>query len=165
MGDKKYLIEEETDLTMSDTQREARVNSLSLRTDNELFDDERYKPQMMVRVRFTSSTRKGTAWEVLLDKDVVLRIPVERLSKPERTFLSGNDGMSWLMTAGKEGIESVSELKRMLVLHLKEMEKAIKKSNIAVKKSLEAKMAAKILPIPQPKVIQKQKQKKKTKKK
>lgn len=121
MNEKKYLIEEETDLTVNNNQREARINSLSLRTDNELFDEASYQFQPAVNVRFRSN-RKGEGWQVMRTfsqegkrkEQILLKIPSERLAKSEREFLKTPQGMLWFLKVAREGIESVSHLKRLL---------------------------------------------------
>lgn len=111
--DKKYLIEEDHDVTAS-ADREQRINSLSLRTENELFIDEAYRPLPLYQVRYTSSPRKGEYWEILKDKEVFVKIPAERLTSAEKILLKSSDGMGWFLQQAKDNIKSCSELKRRL---------------------------------------------------
>jgi hypothetical protein len=110
---KKYLIEEDHDITVSN-EREQRINSLSLRTENELFNEAAYHPLPLFNVRYICTARRGEFWEILEDKKLKLKVPAERLSRVEKDLLKSSEGMVWFLKEVKAGIKSVADLKRKI---------------------------------------------------
>ena len=94
-------------------------NSLSLRQDSGLFDDDSYVAQSVISVRRISLPKNGEDWEIIVDKQPVLLLKGYRFSKKEREYLRSPNGMSLMINGYKNGWKTISEFKRQVTKCLK----------------------------------------------
>lgn len=113
MNEKYNIKEEEEEMT------ETNNSKLSLRVDNELFDDESYVVHRMIGAKLISLPNGGENWEIIDDDEVVLVIPGVRLTKREKNVLKTVPGINILMQEYKSGNKSIAKIKVKLRAHWK----------------------------------------------
>jgi hypothetical protein len=82
--------------------------------DYELFDEEKYKPERIIRIKKINSPNKGEKWKIMEDDKVIFVLDGLKLSKKERDFLRTPDGFSFLISQQKTGIKSFNSLRQEL---------------------------------------------------
>ncbi len=110
--DKNYL-EEEGNMTIS-------TSKLSLRVDNELFDEESHVVHRLIGAKLILLPNGGENWEISDNDEVVFVIPGVRLTKREKSVLKTVHGLNILMHEYKSGNKSVAKIKAKLRAHWKE---------------------------------------------
>jgi hypothetical protein len=115
--EKKYLMDEGScDSNGSEPTEALRFNSL--RSNDELFDDEKCVVHSLVSVRRTKSSKNGENWKVLEDGRVSLIIRGKQLNKHDREFLRGVEGVRFVISEYKAGNKSALKLKKKIKEHV-----------------------------------------------
>jgi len=87
----------------------------SLRTDNELFDEDDYKNvQDTIGVRWVDLGKNSEDWEITKNGKAVLVLKGVRFTNAEKRFLRSVDGTRFIIEGYKQGWRSVSEFKRQV---------------------------------------------------
>lgn len=90
-------------------------SNLLLRQDNELFIEETYKKKAAVlQVKRVKRKNLTDEWVVYKNADVLFRFDGDNLGVKEKDYLKTAEGMSFLMTAIKSGLNSEKALAKML---------------------------------------------------
>lgn len=105
---KRYLVDEE-DYCIDET----KFSRLTLRQENELYNEEDHVPHDLIGVRWVTLP-KGEDWEVTKNKKTVLILKGVRFTTREKDFLRTPAGMSFIVSGYKQGWKSVSEFKRQV---------------------------------------------------
>lgn len=82
--------------------------------ENELFDENKNKPNDIWNIKRKESKKNGISWFIFKNKELVLEIPDHRLSQKEKKFLNGSRGIIFLLTLAKDGLSSIAKLKNEL---------------------------------------------------
>ena len=111
-NDLNYL-EEEKEMTATSSSK------LSLRVDNELFDEESHVVHRLIGAKLISLPNGGENWEITDNDEVVLVVPGVRLTKREKNVLKTIQGLNILMHEYKSGNKSIAKIKAKLRAHWK----------------------------------------------
>jgi hypothetical protein len=95
------------------------TSKLSLRVDNELYDDESHIVHRLIGAKLIPLPNGGENWEISDNDEVVLVVPGVRLTKREKSVLKTVDGLNILMFEYKSGNKSVAKIKEKLRAHWK----------------------------------------------
>ena len=90
------------------------MSKSSLRTDNELFDDNSYVVHRLINARLVTLPNGGENWEVCDNDEVMFTVPGVRLTKQEKNVLKTADGLNLLLSEYKLGNKSVVNIKAKL---------------------------------------------------
>lgn len=113
MKNKEYYSE-------SESKENTGNNKLILsKFDYELFDEEKYKPEKIIRIKKVNSPNKGERWKIMEDDKIVFTLDGMKLSKKEKEFLRTPDGFSFLLGQQKIGIKSFNSLRQELKSRIK----------------------------------------------
>ena len=83
------------------------------KTDNELFKDEDYVPQQLIRVK-RYNKKDGELWKIFVDGEVSVVIPATRLNNKEKDFFRTTQGFLYLIEGYKKGWRGVISFKKGL---------------------------------------------------
>jgi hypothetical protein len=92
------------------------MSKASLRTDNELFDDDSYVVHRLINARLVTLPNGGENWEILDNDEVMFVVPGVRLTKQEKKALKTANGLNTLLNEYKLGNKSVINIKTKLRL-------------------------------------------------
>lgn len=88
---------------------------VSLRSDNELFDEEANVPGEVISARLIKLPKKaGYRWEIVKDDEIALSLNEIKFTKKEKNFLFSAAGMKFLVAAYKNGATSIIKIKNLL---------------------------------------------------
>lgn len=93
-------------------------NSSLLRAEHELYKEEEDIAYKMITVKRTN-LKKGEDWEISEDKKVILILKGVRFSNKEKDFMRTVDGMNFIISGYKNGLNSISKFKSELKKHIK----------------------------------------------
>lgn len=94
---------------------ESQETRLTLRTDNELFNEEESGVvHSVINVKRIRLPKNGEDWEILVDGEVALTMKGTRFTNPEKEFLRTVEGMKFLISEYKKGKKSVVKIKEEL---------------------------------------------------
>lgn len=89
-------------------------SKISLRTDNDLFDDKLHIVHNLITIKFVSLPNNGENWEIYNNDEVVFTLPGVKLTKKERKILRTSEGLLLLLNEYKSGNKSISKIKSKL---------------------------------------------------
>lgn len=102
------------------SQGEQHYSPLKLsKQDFELFDEEKNVPAGIIRVKYSGSLDKNEKWRIFSNDTLVFTLDGKKISKRERQFLRGLDGINCLIYETKQGFKSFNELRLKIKKHLK----------------------------------------------
>ena len=90
------------------------LSSTSLRTDNELFDEESHVVHKLFGIRHVMLPKGGEDWEILEDNKVVLTIKGIKLTKKQRSHLKDPQILNKILQEYKNGITSMNKIKTLI---------------------------------------------------
>src|SRR5260221_6728679 len=111
------MAKAEEDFQFNDNQNKY-FNSSSLRGEHEFYKEEEDIAYKMITVRRTN-LKRGEDWEISEDKKVVLILKGPRFSNKEKNYMRTVDGMNFIISGYKKGLDSVSKFKTELKKVLK----------------------------------------------
>ncbi len=82
---------------------------------NEFYDDD-HQISDIWNVKRKDFKKNGISWIVYRNKEIVLEVKESRLKKAEKIFLEKPEGLNFLLTHAKQGLNSVTTLKEKLKL-------------------------------------------------
>ena len=82
--------------------------------DYDLFDEEKYVAEKVVRVKRIASVNKNERWNIYENNKVVFVVEGSKVSKKEKEYLRTPNGFSFLICQGKTGIKSLAGLRKEL---------------------------------------------------
>ena len=85
----------------------------------DLFDEEKYCVEKVVRIKRVNTPNKGERWRITEDNKVAFTIESAKISKKEKEFLRTADGFNFLIHQFKSGIKSLNKLRIELKKRLK----------------------------------------------
>jgi hypothetical protein len=88
------------------------------RTDNELFVDDSYKPNSVIRVK-RYKTKKMEDWNIYQDNKIALTLKGARLNNSEKEYLRSAEGIVFLLQSFKSGARTFAKIKELLKEKLK----------------------------------------------
>jgi len=92
----------------------SRMLNGSLRQKTDLFDDDSYVPNKLIRARAVPLPGNSVDWEIIENNNIVMTLKGVRFSKKEREYLKTYDGMMFIIEGYKKGWKSIAEFKRQL---------------------------------------------------
>lgn len=87
-----------------------RVQSLS-KFDHDLFNEDDNIVEKVIRVKRTGAFNRNEKWKISENDKVVFVVEGDKVSKKEREFLRGIDGINFLIAQAKIGIKSLNKLR------------------------------------------------------
>ncbi len=87
--------------------------------DFELFDEDKNIPANIIRVKHSGSVDRNEKWRIFSNEMLIFTIDGKKISKKERKFLRGLDGINYLILEAKQGFKSFHDLRTKLKKHLK----------------------------------------------
>lgn len=104
---------------MGEGEKEHKQGHLS-KFEYDLFHDEDHKIYPIVRVKRVALPNKGERWRIFHDNKIIMTIEGTKLTKKERLFLQGIDGVNLLIKQFKSGkIPSLLAIKKEIKANLK----------------------------------------------
>jgi len=88
-------------------------NFTSLKSDNELFDEEEFVEHPVISIKYKSQ-RQGESWEILENNKLVLLLKSPPFTKAEKNFFKTPEGMRFIMNSYKEGLTSANKIKQQI---------------------------------------------------
>ena len=85
-------------------------------TDNDLFDDNAYVPQNMIRVKRVKPNKNTEEWRIFNNKEIILILEGSRFTKKEKEFLRTPEGFSFIINGFKSGWRSINKFKVNMVI-------------------------------------------------
>jgi hypothetical protein len=73
----------------------------------------------IIRVKHIGLPNKGERWKIFQDNKIILTVEGSKLSNKQKEFLRTVDGVNWLLSQAKLGINSFNSLKKELSAKLK----------------------------------------------
>jgi hypothetical protein len=110
------MAERDKDRDSSITQ-EADVRNFNFhlfKADNDLFDENKNKPNKVISVKRIKQTKNNEDWAILENGKIVLRMKGSRFTNSEKEFLRTVDGFNFLITEYKNGTSSVTKFKEKI---------------------------------------------------
>lgn len=83
-----------------------------LHTDDDLFKKENDVVNKIISVQRVSLPKNGEDWIIKSDGEIILKLKGTRFSNTEKKFLHSVEGMRFLISEGKAGTDSVSQIKK-----------------------------------------------------
>ena len=84
--------------------------------ENELFDENKNKPQILWNIKTKNTKKYGQSWIVLKNKEVILEVYESQLNKKETKFLEEN--IILFLTWVKSGLDSIAKLKKNIKIEI-----------------------------------------------
>lgn len=82
--------------------------------DYDLYDDAKAIPTRVIRIKRMGSIAKNERWRIFENDQLKFVLDGEKLSKKEKAFLRGIEGINWLIGECKVGFKSFNELRGRL---------------------------------------------------
>lgn len=82
--------------------------------DYDLFDEEKYVVEKVIRVKRIASANKNERWNIFENNKIVFVLEGSKVSKKEKEYLRTPNGFSFLICQGKTGIKSLAGLRKEL---------------------------------------------------
>lgn len=90
-----------------------------LKANNELFNEEKNKPSLLISIKRVKLLKNGEDWQILENNKVVLQLKGTRFTNTEKTFLRGAEGMKFLIASYKGGARSAIKIKERMKEYVK----------------------------------------------
>lgn len=84
------------------------------KADNDLFNEDSYKPGDLLRVQRKNSKKNGECWIVFKNNTEVLTLKAVRFKVNEREFFRTPEGINFILKAFKEGHNNASKIKDLV---------------------------------------------------
>lgn len=88
-------------------------NYINIKAENELFVEDSYVIHPVIRVKRVTKGKKEN-WEITENDKVVFKLEGTKLSKKEKSFLYGAEGISYLINLWKTGHQNTFRIKNGL---------------------------------------------------
>jgi hypothetical protein len=108
------MVKSDDDICLEHDGESRNFNFHLLKADNELFNEESNKPNLLVSVKRIKLSKNGENWQILENNKVVLLLKGNRFTTAERNFLRSVDGMKFLIATYKSGTQSVIKFKEQM---------------------------------------------------
>ncbi len=92
----------------------AKVKHTFSKFDYDLFDDEKYVAEKVIRIKRIASANKNERWNIFENNKIVFVVDGSKISKKEKEYLRTPSGFNFLISQGKSGIKSLAGLKKEL---------------------------------------------------
>lgn len=102
-----------------DDVREGSIKFSLNKSDFDLFHEEDYIPGKVIRVKRIGTVAKGEKWKIYQDEKIVMTIDGALLNNKERAFLSGYEGVLFIIDQYKSKVDTLNKFKKNLKEHLK----------------------------------------------
>lgn len=91
-----------------------KFNYITLRANNELYDDERNVTETIINVKRVQLKKGGEDWQIFENGVSVLIMKGTRFTNSEKEFLRSVEGMKFLIAEIKNGRKSVVKIKESM---------------------------------------------------
>jgi hypothetical protein len=105
--------------TVSDDIRNQSNKFTLSKLEDELFKDDANVVMPIIRVKHITLPNKNDRWRIFADNDQIVIVEGAKLTKTERTFLRGLEGVNFLIAEVKSGVKSFNGIKLALKNRLK----------------------------------------------
>ncbi len=117
------MIDKSNLSTISDDYRIGSSKFILSKIEDELYKEDANVVMPLIRVKHIALPNKGDRWRIFADAEQVIVIEGKKLTKKERVFLRGLDGVSFLIAQVKAGAKSFSGIKSAIKIRLKQTKK------------------------------------------
>jgi hypothetical protein len=117
------MIDKSNVSTISEDYRIGSSKFILSKIEDELYKEDANVVMPLIRVKHITLPNKGDRWRIFADAEQVIVIEGKKLTKKERTFLRGLDGVSFLIAQIKAGTKSFSGIKSAIKIRLKQTKK------------------------------------------